>query len=205
MALKLLSGEDEERSPYSLLRDWLSRKAEGRRILAVVPKKFPVDGGLWLRIMFERRRDAEHFKATTDVTDEAIARQFRQLIADERSRIQAQSVHVSLHAFDEEYVERMAGWLTDADKSEILSKCEDHLIWKIRGWWGEVVFFFHTDEQLRSDGAIAARTCCQSALDEVIARYDQFGYLNGASYPLRFDSRETFKRDFNENWFNYDH
>jgi hypothetical protein len=202
--LKTLCGTPEEPSAYTELRDWIRTQAHGENVLLVVPDHYPrPEGGLWLRIMFERRRDIETFTRAHPAA-QAITQQLRTIIQNRSSKIDASFVQVSFSAFAEEFRLRTPMRVSAADRAAILESCNDQNLWLLHPMLGGFVFFFHTDQHLHASLVTGVRDRCRRELDKMLTKYDAFGYLAEEPLPPGFDSRERFKRDFNEHWGHYD-
>lgn len=65
------------------------------------------------------------------------------------------------------------------------------------------VIFLQTDEQLQNCKAIGLEDKLINAYLQLIKKHDEFGYLGAHSVSLRFDSKESFDRNYNGNWYYY--
>ncbi|QDU78800.1 hypothetical protein Pla110_05040 [Polystyrenella longa] len=76
-------------------------------------------------------------------------------------------------------------------------------LWKILRFGRRVVFMVHTEEQKRrviKKDKVAVWT---RDFIELARHYDEFGYLTEQTLSIEIDTRERFKKEYNENMFYY--
>ncbi len=91
------------------------------------------------------------------------------------------------------------------ERMEILGANYPDLIWNITGMSGYEfpIVFFYTDEALNKahqDGTVKA---IEKIYLQELKKHDEFNYFGEHSVSLRFDSKESFDRDFSGNWHYY--
>lgn len=87
----------------------------------------------------------------------------------------ADTINITCYAFAEECRRRKVGKLTRTDKDAILVEARVEELWTVDAVYGEMVFFFQTDDQknLPEDPQFIQR--CRNAVDRVILPYDHLG------------------------------
>lgn len=76
-------------------------------------------------------------------------------------------------------------------------------LWKVHRLFASVTFMFETDEEARAALTNGAADKCRKLLAEALRPHDEFGYLADRPIHTKFDSRETFERDYDGSWFYY--
>ncbi len=93
--------------------------------------------------------------------------------------------------------------MLDDEERAILKTFES--VWTI----SQAVVFFYTDAQVKENGANGISARITEALGQAAEKY---GFDRGSSFsfdsidrssPYRFDSKETFDRDYESNWYYY--
>ncbi|WP_133259575.1 hypothetical protein [Pseudochryseolinea flava] len=65
------------------------------------------------------------------------------------------------------------------------------------------VIFFYTDQQVMENQINGEAKKLLQEILSIMKKYDEFGYFGTHSLSFRFDSKESFDRDFQGNWYYY--
>jgi hypothetical protein len=65
------------------------------------------------------------------------------------------------------------------------------------------VIFLHTNEQCANRASSGLEAKLTEAYLKLIKRYDEFGYLGVHSISFRFDTKESFDKNYDGNWYYY--
>ena len=101
------------------------------------------------------------------------------------------------------FFSRISGGFLNTNVRRIMKKFADARIWRIDGFSRDVVVFLKTTEDIRLKTADGTCAAISERCFEAIKQYDEFGYLTGSSFRLKFDSKENLDKNFNGNLRDY--
>jgi hypothetical protein len=87
---------------------------------------------------------------------------------------------------------------------EAIDRVANADLWLIRRVFGEVTFFFFTNEQVTRYQKSGKQESYAKEYCAVLKRYDEFNYVNEDEFRVRFDSKQNFDTKYGSNWFYYD-
>lgn len=76
-------------------------------------------------------------------------------------------------------------------------------LWKTHRQFGAVTFMFETDREVELAEKDGRAEVCRTRYAELLKPHDAFGYFADRPIWSKCDSRETFERDYQGNWFCY--
>ena len=94
--------------------------------------------------------------------------------------------------------------VTEADIEQLTKTLADRDLWKIRKGFGTVTFFLYTDAQVKARETSGARARFARAYAQIVAPYDEFGYVAKRGITVGLDSKENFDSVYRGSWFYYD-
>jgi hypothetical protein len=194
--------------PFRELANWIAEHYGGVTALNIYYDKTISGNRPRLSIIFERDHDQQKFRTGFNfdpVAQARIASKFTDILADQGNyKFDTDNLFVIFCAF--EPVARIeANWnVTEEQLGQLKAALDNPTIWKIRPSWGHVVFFFHTDTQLRASEESGLRTLCADSYSKLLSQYDEFGYFREQPISVVFDSKENFDTKYQSSWFYYD-
>lgn len=133
----------------------------------------------------------------------AIAARFRELVSGGPYDFDLNGLFVVFVAFAPVAIIEANDSVSKKDVRALESRLGDSALWCIARSFASVTFMFYTDAQRREREQDGSKDVYARAYFELVKPHDQFNYLEDSKYPVMFDSKETFDRDYNGSWFLY--
>jgi hypothetical protein len=202
-------GNIELPSALAQLRSWICNEF-GVGVVHIVFDHVdvgPSAGRPRLNVILETDADYDSWK--TDVItirpeiERRVLSRFRELASTDPNTYDTEGVFLILDNFADECLGRACSKFLKTDADRIANDFSTVPIWKIDGFSRYLVVFLETDKDVRSktdDGTCAkiSRRCFNA-----VKPYDEFGYLSGDSFRLKFDSKENLDKQYNGSLFYY--
>ena len=98
---------------------------------------------------------------------------------------------------------RAASRFRERDSARLVREFAQYHLWKIDGFSKNTVVFYLTDNDVRvNQGSGVSRTITQRCY-ELVKQYDEFGYLDLETFPIKFDSKENLNKNYHGNMYYY--
>jgi hypothetical protein len=201
-----------DRSP-KLLRE-LKKWIETRYSVSVVLLKYdtidigPHAGRPRLNVIVETDADyiaihKDAFTLKSNVKSE-IAFQFSRLVAEADATIfRTENIHIISDIFSYEAMRISTAEFITAKLEEAVREFSMCGLWTLTAMSREIIAFFFTDAQI----AKAKQNGCADRISDYsfshVIKYDPFVYFARDNFPIRFDSKENFDKNYQSNWYYY--
>ena len=201
---RLKQGRKRLRPPFDELAAWLS-KTRKVNVLNVAYYRRTKHGVPWLHVVHEH--PTNKFERSLSSPDrrqkKSIVRRFIRIVeSNDAYDFDVEGLAVMFHAFSPialaEADEQVSPRQIAAMKKRIGPE-----LWHIQHAFGQVVFFFYTDKQVKKHKAAGKEKICADLYFDVLKPYDEFGYLKRNKCRVRFDSKENFDNNYQGNWYYY--
>jgi hypothetical protein len=195
-------------SPLKELAEWIEARYDVHVLNIILDTVEPHERAR-LNVVMEWEQEALKFRQNIIGFDAARQREVREQfvsIASDviRRRLDLTTLFVIFTSFESVARLEANGRVTDRDLERLKKRMNDEDLWKIRPRFAGVTFFFYTDAQLRVHEADGFRERVAKAYAELVAPYDEFGYLAKRGVLVELDSKERFDSVYQSNWFYYD-
>lgn len=204
---KLLKrGVGRIRAPFDELATWIA-ESYGVPVLNLVYKSSTPVGKPSLKLILEHEQEAAQFRKGLTVDPHK-----RSAIEGKLSEIQTRTgckdirshgLLVVASAFAPLALEEADECIQESEIDALLGTIDNPDIWQISRNFGVATFFFYTSKQVRQYERMGKRREYSDLYSELVATYDEFGYLRRSEYEVKFDSKENFDKNYQGNWFYY--
>ena len=198
---------------FQELANWIALSNPGVLVLNVYYDKFHFRDKTFLprlSVIFETECERNRFLLPDGISFDPIhqakiSAQFEKILESQsNTTFDTKEVLVIFEAF-EPVARTEANWRVSKEQlAGVIEEIKSPEIWTIRQGFESAVFFFYTDEQLRSSEESGLRRSCADAYASVLRPYDEFGYFQANPISVTFDSKENFETTYGGSWFYFD-
>ena len=194
--------------PFRELAAWVSSTYQVS-VLNILHDIVAPDARPRLRIILEFTCDALKFREANSINFDsakqtAICDHFLTLLPQHGNhRFKVNGLFVVFSAFEDVARIEANARVTKRELEILQTRLANETLWLIRTAFDGVIFFFHTDAQVKeTEGSVLRETFAQEYA-RLVEPYDEFGYLRRRGIAVGFDSKENFDTKYQSNWFYY--
>lgn len=132
-----------------------------------------------------------------------IRRHFAKIVRENSADYDTENVHVVFVDFSAEAMGHAARQFRDAHSDAVVRQFRDASVWTITGMDMHTIVFYLCDSDVSENERSG---CSQSIIEhcfDLVQAYDEFRYFTLSTFPISFDSKQRFDREYNSNWFYY--
>ncbi len=100
-----------------------------------------------------------------------------------------EDLYISFSSFESEALSNAGDEIPEKDFKILKKQLANPMLWKITHCYGAVTFFFFTDDQVKVAESRGLKQEYTRRYFEFFKRYDQFDYLDEATFSVNFDSK----------------
>jgi len=146
---------------------------------------------------------AEAFKTLVQESKNTGTNGFFSILNKKEPEYTANNLRVFFHVF-EPYAKAEANEkVTESKIKQLQSEINNEEIWAIVKAFNTAVFFFYTNEQVRRNEYDGMREKLSLKYFELVKQFDEFDYFKKDDFSINLDSKETFDKDYQGNWYYY--
>ena len=146
---------------------------------------------------------AEAFKTLVQESKNTGTNGFFSILNKKEQEYTANNRRVFFHVF-EPYAKAEANEkVTESKIKQLQSEINNEEIWAIVKAFNTAVFFFYTNEQVRRNEYDGMREKLSLKYFELVKQFDEFDYFKKDDFSINLDSKETFDKDYQGNWYYY--
>ncbi len=144
----------------------------------------------------------DQFTPKRNVQD-TIRRCFEKVVRENSADYDTENVHVVFDDFSAEAMGHAARQFRDSHSDDVVRQFRDAYVWTITGMdMHSIVFYLRDSDISTNDKNGSSRAIIKQCFD-LIQAYDEFGYFMLSTFPITFDSKQRFDREYNSSWFYY--
>jgi hypothetical protein len=197
--------------PLEELRCWVSEKY-GINVLTVVYDKIelgPHKGKPRLTLVVDTAEDyaktrIDRFTIKPHI-EEGVLEKFSEIITTAAldNEYDTKNVFLLFDDFSDEAMGQAAERFREKYKKRLIKEFAQFHVWAIDGFSNLVVVFYLTDKDVHNNQANGSSAKIKQRCYELAKRYDEFGYFELETFPIRFDSKENLNKKYSGNLFYY--
>jgi len=93
--------------------------------------------------------------------------------------------------------------VSQEDLLQLKKEINNSDLWEISNRFSGVVFFLHTDAQVKKYASSEARKIWTDKYFDLLNQYNEFGYFKREEFVIELDSKENFDKNYASNWYYY--
>ena len=203
---RIKQGRRQLAPPFGELAEWIGSKWNAT-VLNVIYESANSPHVPRLEVILEHEHDVEKFqwgRKSDPKKRDAIAAKFLEIIErDNLPGCEVDGQFVVFSAFAPLAKQEADSQLTEAQIKALQIRIGNPHLWLISRNFGNVTFFFYTDEQVRQHEGMGQKEVFAKMYFEILKPHDEFGYLQETDFTVIFDSKQNFNKKYHGNWFFY--
>jgi hypothetical protein len=205
-AKEIKKGEESIPHPYSDLADWI-RSRYSVSVLNISCCEIEPDNRPRLSIDLETEVDLQVFERSRFCVDpkksSAVISKFKEISENARLDLSFKNMFAIFSAFEpvarieanEKVPERLA--------NNLIKQFRNENIWCIQRMFSALIIFYYSETEKEQAVKSGMTDRYVKAYADIIAPYDEFGYLRNNPIIPEIDSKENFDRNYESSWFYY--
>jgi hypothetical protein len=203
---RIKQGQEQLAPPFAELARWIEA-TWAVTILNVVYDP-PVRTCARLQVILEQREDVwkvyQEGEGFDPEKQRAIVEKLSEIVErDEIGDFDVEELSVVFSAFAPLAKEDADNQISEEEVQALRHRLGNPDLWKIDRCFGRVTFFFYTDEQARRYETEGRKKVYARLYFDLLKPHDEFGYLRGEAFEVRFDSKQNFDEHYESNWYYY--
>lgn len=203
---RIKQGKKHLCAPFDELAEWIASTRKVT-VLNVIYDRANSLHAPRLQVILEHQSHAKKFRRGVNFDrrqQNAIAKKFLQIISrDDKHDFDVDGLFVVFSAFAPIAKQEADSHISDADIEALKKQISNTDLWGISHGFGNVTFFFFTDEQIKKYETKGKKEEYASMYFELLKPHDEFGYLKRHQFRIHFDSKQNLDENYEGNWFYY--